>query len=138
MKTTFIYTAIFSCFFLFSSCSAEEEDSQTDNPELQAQLQGKWRYEGLTINGVYEEALVLEGDQFYDFKAGGVLVLSDEGGSLSGTYQLIGDELTLSIDGDTATFEITKLTNSELDLFGMLDVDEEEGLEEVTFHLSKN
>lgn len=133
MKNTLIFSVVFSCFLLFSSCSSAEDDS-----ELQVQIQGKWLYKGLTFNGDYEQSPVEAGDTFYDFKAGGALVVIDEGGSISGSYQVNENNLTLRIDGETEIFTITKLTNSELDLFGMGDVDEEEGLDEVTFHLSRN
>lgn len=136
MKTKFIYTMIFSCFFLFSACS--EDDSPTDTSEVQAKLQGKWKYEGLTINGAFEEPPAEEGDVFYDFRAGGVLVLSEDAGSITGTYQVVGNDVTMRMDGDVATFKITKLTTSELNLFGNIDADEEAGLDEVTFHFSKN
>ncbi len=55
----------------------------------------------------------------------------------TGTYQVTGNKLSLTIEGETEVYEITKITNSELDLSGKFDVDEEEGLDEVTFHLSK-
>lgn len=136
MKTTIIYTLIFSCFILFSACS--EDDSPTDTSEVQAKLQGKWLYEGLTVNGTFEESFVEEGDIYYDFRAGGVLVLINFAGSINGTYQVSGNDVTLRIDGEVVTFKITKLTNTELDLFGNLDVDEEPGLDAVTFHLTKD
>jgi hypothetical protein len=138
MKTTFIFSLIFSCFFLFSSCSADDETSENKNSEIQTQLLGNWLYEGLTVNGEFEEPPVEEGAVFYEFKAGGVFIERYENVSETGTYKLTGNKLSLSIDSETEVYEITKINNSELDLFGKFDVDEEEGLDEVTFHLIKN
>lgn len=137
MKTTIIYSLIFSCFFIFSACS-NDDDSSTDNSEVQAKLQGKWLYEGLTINGAFEEPAVEEGNVYYDFKAGGVLVVTEGAGSINGTYLVTGSDLTLRIDGEVVTFKIMKLTTNVLELFGNIDANEDPGLDQVTFHLSKN
>jgi len=136
MKATLIYSLIFSCFLFFSSCS--DDDSPAENPEIQANIQGKWLYEGLTINGAYEESTVEEGEIYYDFRAGGVLVIIDFSGSMNGTYQVSGNDVTLRIDGEVVTFKITKLTSNELNLFAKIDANEEPGLDDVTFHLSKS
>lgn len=136
MKTTFIYTMIFSCFFLFSACS--EDDSPAETSEVQAKLQGKWLFEGLTIDGIYEDSAAEDGEVYYDFRAGGVLVLMEDAGSITGTYKVVGNDVTVRMEGEVATFKVTKLTTSELDLFANIDADEESGLDEVTFHFAKN
>lgn len=134
MKTTFIFSVIFSCFFLFSSCSSDDDSSQIE----QANLQGKWLLEGTTFDGEFQEWPPEVGDVFFDFRTEGVLIVIDDDGSESGTYQVSGNNLTIRIDNVSQTYEITKLTNNKLDLFGREEVDEEDGLDEITYHLSKN
>lgn len=138
MKTKTFFSLLFSCLFIFSSCS-EDDEAIIDNPEMLSKIQGKWLLDGLTVNdNDFEEWPEEAGDTYFTFKPGGTLVVSDSFGDQTGTYELNGDKkITISIDGETNIFSITELTATKLRLSGRGDVDEEPGDDEVTFHFSK-
>lgn len=135
MKTTNLFYLILFCFTLFSSCDSND-DSTTNNPDLQVELQGVWLYEGLTFEGDFES--YPESEIHYDFKSGGILDIIYADGTESGTYQVNDDKLNIRIAGENASYTILDLTNTEMDLFTEADVDEEPGLDEVTFHFSRD
>ncbi|HSP11966.1 MAG TPA: lipocalin family protein [Salegentibacter sp.] len=134
MKTPNIFYLILICFTLFSCGS--EDDTPANNPELQAELQGVWLYEGLTFDGTFES--FPEAEVHYDFKPGGILDVIYEEGTESGTYQINGDDLTIKMDGENVIYAIVELTATELVLFTEAEVNEEPGLDEVTFHFSRD
>lgn len=135
MKNTNLFYLILFCFTLFSSCGSDD-DAPVDNPDLQAELKGVWLYEGLTLDGTFES--YTEFEIYYNFKSGGLLDITYADGTESGTYQVNGDNLSISIGGENETYSVLDLTDTKLDLFTEADVDEEPGLDEVTFHFSRD
>lgn len=140
MKTTVILPALLTCFLIFISCSADDENSDTiesNNPELVAKLQGKWLLEGFTINGGEFLDLPQEEEVFYEFKSGGALTFTFPGGSEQSTYQVINNTLIMGSGSDTGIYDISNVTDSGFRLSGKGDTDGDQILEDIVLFFIK-
>lgn len=136
MRTKILFSMLFSCFF-FMSCSSDDDLPENDDNPLLSQLRGTWLLEGLSADDVYEDWPQEMGVIHYEFRPGGVLVLTWDEDSEFGTYSLNGDKLTIEAGDAPDTYTIRKLNSAELQLFILEDVDDQPGDEEVSIYFSR-
>ena len=149
MKTIKILFALLPLFFIFPSCSSNDDEQTDNNSQLISQLLGKWRLDGVTINHGDFEPIPADQDIIYEFKTGGIITITgdffddfdddddDDDIVYSGTYTVINNILNIRIDGETLPHTITQISNTSLRLAARFDADDDEGLEDVILHFTK-
>ena len=130
--------ALLPFFLVFSSCSENDDEPAGNNSEVISKLLGNWMYDGLTANGGVFEESPSDDDEIYEFKTGGVVTITfDDDDGYSGTYTVNNNSLTIRIEGESATYTITQLTNTSLRLSARIEADENPGLDDVVFYFTR-
>lgn len=148
-KTIFYLSAVALNLFILTSCS---NDDNAPEPQTQDNLIGKWNLNTISVkisvDGEVVQDIVdqpAEGSMTmqFDFKTDNTVdyYFGDEEGTEEGkgTYQKNGNNLTITIDNEPATFVITLNDKTNLH-FGNSDEYEEQGYlikEEIGFKFIK-
>ena len=140
MKTFKILFALLPFFLVFSSCS--EDDGPEGNNSETSQLLGKWMYEGLTVNGGTFEEEPSDASTIFEFKTGGILLITyeyedEEDEEESGTYAVNNNSLTIKIDGESFTYNITQLSGTSLRLGAQIDWEDDGVMKNIIFYFTK-
>jgi hypothetical protein len=107
----------------FTSCSSDDDDSSSSSSII-----GKWNYSTMStiVNGVASPEIDWEGNEpgcpkdYVEFKTGGVLNEGDYSGSacelgtLSGTWSLNGNTITITEGPISLSAELVSVTSSLL------------------------
>ncbi len=124
---------------VFSITSCEKEDgndkspagsSDTNTDSTSGEITGKWKHYRFTTNGTTtlheSECFDSHGSDYIEFKTDGTVYnqiyskFNDScifNGDEYGTWEKSDNQLTLSLSGDTGTYQITKLNSTTLEVF---------------------
>lgn len=112
-----MYLLGISCLLLLFSCKKDDEKN------LQAQISGKWKIEKTTVK-VYENGKltidetenVFSDEDYYDFKPDGTIGIYADGEIENATYSVNeeGNRVTITAEGETLEFDVTRLDESKL------------------------
>ncbi len=144
MKTIKILLALLPLFLIFPSCSSDDDNDSDNNSQVISQLLGKWKLDGVTVNGGDFEPIPSDDQFIYEFKTGGVITITadffddlDDDDVISGTYTVNNNILNVTMDGESLSHTILQITTTSLRLSARMDADEDPGLDDVVFFFTK-
>ncbi|KEZ93529.1 hypothetical protein IL45_04770 [Nonlabens ulvanivorans] len=112
--------SIVICVITITSCSTDDGKSEQPSNHTNLLL-GVWEESNVSFDGVDSTSqTICNGErELYTFEVNGMVTerefddFCDERFE-AGTYSLLNDTLTLSLDGDTDTYEVVELTDETL------------------------